>query len=61
MKFQIGDMVKLVPNKGPARYKGRTAEIVSTRSKGRGVQYGIQFLSRRATPLFVGRSFLQLL
>lgn len=59
MKFQIGDMVKLAPNRGPVRYKGRTAEIVQFRQSGRGVSVGILFPSRRQNPLFVAQSYLR--
>ena len=59
MQFQIGDKVVLANGQGPVRYQGRIAEVVATRPAGRGVQFGVQFPSRRTTPLFVGRAKLR--
>jgi len=56
VKFKIGDRVKLVDS--PVRYQGRFGTIASTKKVGRGIQFGVEFPGRRATPLFTGRSNL---
>ncbi len=58
MQFKVGDVVYV--EGGPARYNNRRGIIKTTRTTGKRVQFGVEFLGRRATPLFVGRSKLRL-